>query len=76
MRLRNVLSLITVLALESRDMVSSLDPDGSRYVFEGCPCEVVSYRYDGCDPWYEDDWRNGDDDVEDEWADHYSNSLN
>ena len=23
-----------------------------------------------------DDWRNGDDDVEDEWADHYSNMLN
>ena len=22
------------------------------------------------------DWRNGDDDVEDQWADHYSNSLN
>ena len=56
-------------------MVSSLDPDGSRYVFEGCSCEVVCYRYDGCDPWYEGDWRNGDDDVEDEWADHYSNSL-
>ena len=62
------------------DVVSSLDPDGSRYVFEGCPCEVVrSYRYDGCDPWVDhskDDWRNGDDDVEDQWADHYSNSLN
>ena len=80
MRLRNVLALITVLALESRDVVSSLDPDGSRYVFEGCPCEVVRpYRYDGCDPWVghsKDDWRNGDDDVEDQWADHYSNSLN
>ena len=80
MRLRNVLALITVLALESRDVVSSLDPDGLRYVFEGCPCEVVRYyRYDGCDPWVghsKDDWRNGDDDVEDQWADHYSNSLN
>ena len=80
MRLRNVLALITVLALESRDVVSSLDPDGLRYVFEGCPCEVVRYyRYDGCDPWIghsKDDWRNGDDDVEDQWADHYSNSLN
>ena len=47
MMLRNVLALITVLALESRDVVSSLDPDGLRYVFEGCPCEVVRYyRYD------------------------------
>ena len=76
MRLRNVLSLITLLALKSYDAVSSVDPDGSRYVFEGCPCEVVHYRDDGCDPGYEDDWRNGDDYIEDEWADHYNNSLN
>ena len=77
MRLRNVLALITVLALKSHDVVSSLDPDGSRYVFEGCPCEVVRYyHYDGCDIYIKDDWRNGDDDVEDEWVDHYSNLLN
>ena len=37
---------------------------------------ATSYRYDGCDIYTKDDWRNGDDDVEDEWADHYSNSLN
>ena len=35
-RLRNVLRLITTLALWSRD-VTSLDPDGSKQVFEGCP---------------------------------------
>ena len=55
MRLRNVLSLITLLALESCDVVSSLDPDGHRCVFMGCPCGVVpEYEND-----YDDDWRNG-----------------
>ena len=38
MRLCNVLSLITVFALESRDVVSTLDPDG--IVFTNCPCGV------------------------------------
>ena len=33
---RNVLRLITALALERRD-VSSVDPDGSKGVFNGCP---------------------------------------
>ena len=74
MRLRNVLSLITVLALESRDVVSSVDPDGSRYVFMGCPCGVT--YPDGYDSRYEDDCRYDVDEHEDEWADHYSNSLN
>ena len=71
MRLRDVLSLITVLVLESRDVISSVDPDGSRCVFMGCPCGVV--YSDGCGSRHEDDWRNGHDDVdehEDEWADH------
>ena len=43
------------------------------------PCASYWPRYDGCDPWVghsKDDWRNGDDDVEDQWADHYSDSLN
>merc|ERR1712037_342895 len=40
MRLRNVLRLITTLAMWSRD-VASLDPDGSKRVFKGCPCCVV-----------------------------------
>ena len=39
MRLRNVLSLITVLALKSRD-VDSVDPHGVLGVFMGCPCGV------------------------------------
>ena len=37
MRLRNVLSLITVLALKSRD-VDSVDPHGVLGVFLYCPC--------------------------------------
>ena len=32
---RNVLGLITAFALERRD-VATIDPDGSKYVFEGC----------------------------------------
>ena len=44
MRLRNVLSLITLLALEPRDAVYVLDPDGSRGVFMDCPC---GYPYSG-----------------------------
>ena len=34
-QLRNVLRLITMLALERRD-VASVDPDGEKRVFEGC----------------------------------------
>ena len=39
MRLRNVLRLITVFALDPRD-VDSVDPFGIRGVFMGCPCRV------------------------------------
>merc|ERR1712037_844607 len=34
-RLRNVMRIMTTLALWSRD-VASLDPDGSKCVFRGC----------------------------------------
>ena len=63
-----MLSLITVLALESRDTVSSVDPDGSRHVFIGCPWGVPPS--DGYDYRFEDDWRNSHDDAdehEEEW---------
>ena len=56
-----MLSLITVLALESRDTVSSVDPDGSRHVFMDCPCGVPPS--DEYDYRFEDDLRNGHDDV-------------
>ena len=36
-RLRNVLRLITAMALWRRDDVASLDPRGRNRVFEGCP---------------------------------------
>ena len=39
MRLRNVLTLITVFALDTRD-VDSVDPFGIKGVFMGCPCRV------------------------------------
>ena len=39
MRLRNVLSLIKVLALDLRD-VDSVNPYGVLGVFMGCPCGV------------------------------------
>ena len=59
-----MLSLITVLTLESRDVVSSVNPDGSRHVFTGCPCGVVPS--DGCDSRNEDDWKCDVDEHEDE----------
>ena len=58
-----------MLALKSYDLVSSVNPDGSRNVFMGCPCGVVpEYEND-----YDDDWRNGYEGVdehEDEWAEY------
>jgi len=39
LRLRNVLTLITVFSLDPRD-VDSVDPFGIRGVFMGCPCRV------------------------------------
>ena len=67
MRSRDVLSLITLLlVLESCDVVSSLDPDGHRQVFMGCPCGVVSE----CENYYDEneyeirEWRSGLEGVE------------
>ena len=72
MRLRDVLSLITLLPLESCDVVSSLDPDGHGHVFMGCPCGVVPE----CENDYDDDGRNGHEGVDeheyDEWSEHRS----
>ena len=76
MRLRNVLSLITVLALKSRD-VDSVDPYGVLGVFLYCPCGV-HHSILPCDVDEDDDdyYSNLADEHEDEWANHYSNSLN
>ena len=77
MRLRNVLSLITVLALKSRD-VDSVDPHGVLGVFLYCPCGK-DHSILPCD---DDDHDSVADDVhacereEDAWDNHYSNSLN
>ena len=66
MRLRNVLSLITVLVFERRD-VDSVDPCGLRGVFMDCPCEVPSMGYID-----EDEWRKcQDDDDEFEYDDEF-----
>ena len=78
MRLRNVLSLITVLALKSRD-VDSVDPHGVLGVFLYCPCGKDHSSALPCD---DDDCDSVADDVhacereEDAWDNHYSNSLN
>ena len=69
MRSRDVLSLITLLVLESCDVVSSLDSDGHGHVFMGCPCGVVSEHENDCD----DDWRNG---LEDSSAARMSSNIN
>ena len=57
-----------MLVLESRDVVSSVDPDGSRCVFMGCPCGVV--YSDEHDSRCENDYGHDDvDEHEDEWTD-------
>ena len=74
MRLRNVLSLITVLALKSRD-VDSVDPYGVLGVFLYCPCGRNHSDIPGDE--YDDYYSKlADEHEEDEWANHYSNSLN
>ena len=73
MRLRNVLSLITVLVLKSRD-VDSVDPCGVLGVFLCCPCGK-DHSVLPCD---DDDYDSVADDVhahereEDAWNNHYS----
>ena len=82
MRLRNVLSLITVLAWKSRD-VDSVDPYGVEGVFLYCPCGR-DHRSFPCD---DSDYDSMADDVyayeryayereEDQWDNHYNDSLN
>ena len=89
MRLRNVLSLITVLAWTPRD-VDSVDPYGLEEVFLYCPCG----RDHRCFPCDDPDYDSMADDVdayeryayererygyereEDQWDNHYNDSLN
>ena len=60
MRLRNVLALITALALDPRG-VESVDPCGIKGVFMGCPCRAQHSTLP-CDDPNVDDW------TEHEWA--------
>ena len=62
-----MLNLLTVLALGSRDVVSSVDLDGSRDVFMGCLCGVY-VPFDG----YHTD---SHDDVDEDGDDDYYNTY-
>ena len=77
MRLRNVLSLITVLTLKSRD-VDSVDQHEVLGVFLCSPCGV-HHSIISCDLDEDDDDYYSVTDVhepEDEWTNHYNDSLN